>query len=169
MVTGRGRLVVLGHSRGAARFPRPRHRRGLFDTVEAWSLKSVRATLQAEILHTATTGGRRLRSPTGFGDLPMGDPGVQFLLSRGYALEETARMSFLRLPADAAALEQLFARATDAAGERFSLVYWIRKTPTDRVGLSRSPNYRFPTIGPGPCSNSTRWCWPSSAGIGSAC
>ena len=105
----------------------------LSDMVESVSLESGRATLQVEILHTATGGGERLRSPTGFGDLPMGDPGVQFLLSRGYALEQTARMSFLQLPADAAALERLFARAADAAGERYSLVYWTGRTPTDRV------------------------------------
>ncbi len=105
----------------------------LFDTVEAMSLQSGRETLQAEILHTATTGGRRLRSPTGFGDLPMNDPGVQFLTARGYALEQTARVSFLRLPVDDAALAQLFARATAAAGERYSLVSWTGETPRSRI------------------------------------
>lgn len=105
----------------------------LFETVESLSLEAGRATLQSEILHTATVGGERLPSPTGFGDLPMSDPGVRFLLARGYALEQTARVSFLGLPVDDVALERLLARATRAAGDDYSLVCWTGSTPGDRI------------------------------------
>ena len=105
----------------------------LFETVESVSRSAGRAILQSEILHTATIGGDRLPSPTGFGDLPVSDPGVRFLLARGYVLEQTARVSFLRLPADDVALEKLFARATRAAGDDYSLVSWMGRTPGDRI------------------------------------
>ena len=55
----------------------------LFDRVESLAATSGRQILQAEAMHTATAGGDRLPCPTGFGDLPMGDPGVRFLLRRG--------------------------------------------------------------------------------------
>ena len=105
----------------------------LFDVVETLALDAGRAILQSETLHTATAGGDRLPSPTGFGDLPMSDPGVRFLRARGYLLEQTARVSFLRLPVDDVTLGPLFAHASAAAGEAYTLVSWTGRTPADRT------------------------------------
>jgi len=105
----------------------------LFDRVQELALDAGRPTLQAEALHTSAPGGERLPSPTGYGDLPIGDPGVRFLTHRGYRLEQIERVSFLRLPADAAALEQTFAAARAAAGDQYSLVSWTGRTPPERI------------------------------------
>ena len=51
--------------------------------------------LQSDQMHTASPGGRRLASPTGFGDVPADDPGVRFFVRHGYALEMVARISSL--------------------------------------------------------------------------
>jgi len=101
----------------------------LFSRVEELAIASGRPTVQVEAVHTATRGGARLPSPTGFGDLPMADPGVRFLTRRGYRLEQIERASRLPLPLDLAAVRQEFAKAKDAAGESYSLVYWTGATP----------------------------------------
>jgi GNAT superfamily N-acetyltransferase len=46
--------------------------------------------------------GERLPSPTGFGTVPIDNPEVQFLLGRGYRLEQVVRGSRLALPLDVA-------------------------------------------------------------------
>ena len=105
----------------------------LFDRVQELALESGRPTLQAEALHTTAPGGKRLAAPTGYGDLPISDPGVRFLTRHGYRLEQIERVSFLSLPTDAAALEQAFTAARAAAGERYALVSWIGRTPPERI------------------------------------
>ena len=72
----------------------------LFATVEELAAASGRPTLQVEAMHTTTAGGERLPSPTGFGELPAADPGVQFLTHRGYRLEQIERASMVTLPMD---------------------------------------------------------------------
>jgi len=54
------------------------------------------------IAHAASRDapGGRLDSPTGFGGLPLGNPEVQFLLGRGYRLEQVERASRLPLPTE---------------------------------------------------------------------
>jgi GNAT superfamily N-acetyltransferase len=100
----------------------------LFERVEHLAIASGRPTLQAEALHTATVGGRRLPSPTGHGDLPAADPGVEFLTHRGYRLEQIERVSFLDLPLDRAA-RQTYVQARAFAGDRYSLIHWAGATP----------------------------------------
>jgi GNAT superfamily N-acetyltransferase len=105
----------------------------LFDLVEKLALESGRPILQSEILHTAAPGGQRLPSPTGIGDLPLSDPGVQFLLRKGYRLEQTERFSFLNLPLDAAYLKQAYQKAVLASGEAYRIRSWSGPTPPDRI------------------------------------
>ena len=105
----------------------------LFDLVEALALESGRPILQSEILHTCPPGGQRLPSPTGIGDLPMSDPGVQFLLRRGYRLEQTERFSFLDLPLEPVTLEQAYQAAVSASGAQYRIRAWSGPTPQDRI------------------------------------
>ena len=105
----------------------------LFSMVESISVAAGRPILQSEILHTATPGGDRLPSPTGYGDLPISDPGVRFLTARGYQLEQTARVSFLDLPADSSALDLAYRAARAAAGDQYALVSWSGHTPAERI------------------------------------
>ena len=101
----------------------------LFDCVETLALESGRPIVQSEVLHTARTGGERLPSPTGFGDLSMADDGVVFLRRRGYRLEQIERISFLHLPVNEALLENAFRAARDAAGDQYEVVAWTGRTP----------------------------------------
>lgn len=105
----------------------------LYRTIEEIAMASGRPTMQVETLHTATPGGRRLPSPTGFGDLPAADPGARFLLQRGYRLEQIERVSFLDLPIDPAATRAAMQAASAAAGAEYSLMHWAGRTPADRV------------------------------------
>ncbi|MET0864259.1 MAG: GNAT family N-acetyltransferase [Nakamurella sp.] len=115
----------------------PEHRdRGigsaLFHHVEELALGSGRPVLQSEVMHTGTEGGERIASPTGIGDLPADDPGVRFLLRRGYRLEQTERLSFLDLPLDPGKLERRLQAAQRAAGPEYALVDWSGPTPPER-------------------------------------
>ena len=105
----------------------------LFERVEALALQSGRPVLQAQALHGAAAGGERLPSPTGFGDLPMTDPGVQFLLHRGYRLEQVDRISFLTLPVDREALQRITAAGAARVAPEYRLVGWSGRTPADRT------------------------------------
>jgi GNAT superfamily N-acetyltransferase len=105
----------------------------LFDRVETLALDAGRTVLQAHAMHTATEGGERLPSPTGFGDLPMEDPGVRFLLRRGYRLEQVERMSVLPLPVDRDALQRIVDEGAARVAPEYRLVTWSGRTPAERV------------------------------------
>lgn len=105
----------------------------LFAEVENLAIASGRPTLQVEAMHTTTNGGERLACPTGFGDLPITDPGVQFLTHRGYRLEQIERASMLALPLDSASIDRAFDQAIAAAGDTYSLLSWTGATPQQWV------------------------------------
>lgn len=71
----------------------------LADAVEEASAAAGRFVAQSEPIHDAAAGGAPIPSPTGFGSVPAADPGVRFLLGRGYTLEQVQRVSVLQLPA----------------------------------------------------------------------
>jgi hypothetical protein len=71
--------------------------------------------------------------PTGYGTVSLDDPGVRFLVNRGYALEQVRRISFLGLPVDAARLDGLEQNARRAAGPEYTLVQWAGNTPGHRL------------------------------------
>ncbi len=105
----------------------------LFDRVESLALQSGRPVVQTEALHSAAGGGERLPSPTGSGDLAMSDPGVRFLLQRGYRLEQVERISFLSLPVDVAALERILSAGLARVQGDYRTVSWTGRTPPERV------------------------------------
>ena len=90
-----------------------------------------RGVLQSTQPHTATAGGSRIAAPTGFGDLPAGDPGVRFLLRNGYALELVARICVLDLAGsrDAVALQRRLAE--QHAGPGYRVHTWTGDCPPE--------------------------------------
>lgn len=71
--------------------------------------------------------GDRLDSPTGFGSVPLADPGVMFLRGHGWSLEQVERSSRLPLPVDdiAERLEKALARS----GPDYRVQTWTGRTP----------------------------------------
>jgi GNAT superfamily N-acetyltransferase len=109
----------------------------LLEVLESRAARAGHTTLQAEVIHTSTAGGRRLAPPTGFGELPADDPGARFLTRHGYRLEQIARISTLPLPADPGRLDALGDRARDASGPDYRVVDWVGPTPERwRAGLA---------------------------------
>lgn len=101
----------------------------LFDHLEGLACRAGYGIVQLYATHTSTAGGDRLASPTGFGDLPANDPGVRFLLARGYGLQQVSRVSALDLPVDPATLDALHQAAQTSAGPDYRIVHWTGRTP----------------------------------------
>lgn len=101
----------------------------LADHVEALAAVDDRRSSQVYATHTTIDGGERLPSPTGFGDLPMADPGVRFLLGRGYRLEQVERTSVLDLPVAPETLAGMERDAQARAGGDYRLTGWEGATP----------------------------------------
>ena len=76
------------------------------------------------ISYAVATGddGDRLPAPTGFGSLPLASPGVQFLLHRGYRLEQVVRASRLALPSTG---------ALPPVPDDYRLHYWSGHIPVE--------------------------------------
>jgi GNAT superfamily N-acetyltransferase len=109
----------------------PEHRgRGigaaLYDRVAEVAEQHGRTTLQAYSL-ARQVDGPRLESPTGFGSVPLADPGVRFLLARDFKLEQVERSSKLVLPV--ADLASRLASATAASGPDYRVHTWVGSTP----------------------------------------
>lgn len=101
----------------------------LFDHLEGEARASGRPIVQGGGMHLSDIEGERLESPTGFGSLPKEEPGVRFLLKRGYSLEQVYRVSFLHLPIDPATLDAHLATAMERAGDEYRVQTWIGDTP----------------------------------------
>lgn len=80
-----------------------------------------RSVAQSQLIHTSLEGGERVPSPTGFGDLPAADPGVRFLLDRGYDLEMVVRVSSLDL-----------GDVPEIPDSDYRLLTWTGDTPENR-------------------------------------
>jgi GNAT superfamily N-acetyltransferase len=113
----------------------------LVDHIERLAGEAGYTTFQVQAAHTSTSGEPRLASPTGFGDLPRNDPGVRFLLKRGYRLQQINRISFLHLPIDSAVLVERRAEAEAKAGPDYRVLAWTDPTPerwVDDIALLNS-------------------------------
>lgn len=105
----------------------------LFDHLEGLATDAGYGIFQTYATHTSTEGGERLPSPTGFGTLPAADPGVRFMVRRGYRLEQVSRISAVKLPVDHGVLVALRQTAQDAAGSDYRIVSWLGRTPEEWI------------------------------------
>lgn len=96
---------------------------GLLDLVETESRAVGRSVMQIGAVHEAISG-EMLPAPTGFGEVPLGDPAVRFLRKHGYALEQVYRISTLPLPVDEATLQGFEAEAWTRAGDDYRIHVW---------------------------------------------
>lgn len=103
----------------------------LLDHVEGIGRAAGAPALQSFVAHSVVAGGDRIASPTGYGDLPAGDPGVRFLRAHGFVLEQVARISVLELAGLEARLAELRAAAQAAAGHEYRLHTWQGPTPAE--------------------------------------
>ncbi len=103
----------------------------LFERLCSMSEADGRSVLQSYCIHKSVEGGATLPSPTGFGSVPRDTPETQFLLKRGFALEQVERISRLELPVDAATFAASLAAATGSAGDDYRLVRWSGRTPDE--------------------------------------
>lgn len=114
----------------------PYRRRGIGEALlaqaEALTAWIGRPVLQSELPHTPITGGVRVPSPTGFGDVSAEDPGVRFLQQHGFQLEMVARISQLDLATAAATVAEQRQLAEAHAGADYRVVTWAGPAPTDR-------------------------------------
>lgn len=111
--------------------PEDRHRgigSALLDRLEAIARENGRTVLHAYAI-AKELPGERLPSPTGFGSVPLADPGVGFLRDRGWTLEQVERSSRLDLPVAADVLDAHLARASAASGPDYRVHTWIDRTP----------------------------------------
>ncbi len=105
----------------------------LLGRTESYALGLGRDVLQTDQPHTPVQGGPRIASPTGFGDVSADDPGVRFLVAKGYELEMVARISSLDLSGAATVVDSHRRRAQEHAGADYRVLTWIGRTPEDRV------------------------------------
>ncbi len=140
VAVGRGIVTTRPHSPGSGAYVQVDvlpGRRGqgigaaLLDAAVAAAAELGETTLKAQVQHVAVTGGDRLASPTGFGDVPAVDPGVRFLRSRGWALEQVTRISLLETDRLADRLDGLRADAQAASGEAYGVRSWVGPTPDE--------------------------------------
>lgn len=87
-----------------------------------------RTVVQVGAVHEAIDG-EMLPSPTGFGQVPLDDPGVRFLLKRGFVLEQIYRVSWLPLPVEEQTLHRHETDAWAKAGPDYRLHLWQGPTP----------------------------------------
>lgn len=103
----------------------PYRNRGIGTAIADHLEQLARAAGRSKIISYAVareTAGERLPAPTGFGSLPLDNPGVQFLLGRGFTLEQVVRGSRLALP---------FAGAMPPVPDDYRLRYWAGPVPPE--------------------------------------
>lgn len=102
--------------------------RALADCLESFALADGRTTWYVYAV-SPDGPGSRVAAPTGFGSIPHDNREVQFLLHRGYRLEQVVRGSRLALPGASAHISTLLAEATQAAGPHYRVQGWAGPTP----------------------------------------
>ncbi len=103
----------------------------LMEIVEAEARKLDKTIVQGNGTHLQVSGGTDIVPPTGFGSVNTADPGVRFLHKHGYTLEQIARGSTIRLPADPVLLAQSRAAADAKAGPDYRVLTWEGPTPAE--------------------------------------
>lgn len=103
--------------------------RALADAVEALAVAEGKAKAVTYVVSPDDGSDDRLASPTGFGSVPRANAEVQFLLVRGYSLEQVERASRIALPVPAAELADRLAEATARSGPDYAIRSWVNGVP----------------------------------------
>ncbi len=151
MVTTRPHLVGAGVHLGVDVLPEHRGQgigTALLHEVEDVASTTGERILKVAVSHSTSDEGERLASPTGFGELPVDDPGVRFLLRHGYGLEQVVRISVLDTEGLADRLPALLAEAEGTAGPEFRRHGWIGPTPSEWVEDMATLRTRMSTDAP---------------------
>jgi GNAT superfamily N-acetyltransferase len=139
LTVGRAMITTRPHTPGAGAYLTvdvlPEHRRrgigsALLDASEAAATAVGEMVLKVSREHSTTTPGPRLAAPTGFGDVPESDAGVQLLLRRGYVLEQVVRISLLDTAGLAGRLDELQS-STGIVDDGYRLITWEGPTPRE--------------------------------------
>jgi len=131
----------------------------LFEQLHTMAVAEGRTAQQAYVLHKIAEGGPRLASPNGFGSVPRNNAETQFLLQRGFVLEQVARISRLDLPLDDAALSASIAMATHAAGTDYRVTLWTGRTPEQWISDIAMLHQRMSTDAPSAGMEFTEETW----------
>lgn len=129
----RGTKLVWAAVEVLRRFRRRGIGGALYDRLEDIAVAAGRSVVQGFVMQGASESVDRIVAPTGFGSVPRDDDASQFLLARGFALEQVARLCRLELPADPGVLGRLVDRATADAGARYRLHFWAGRTPPEHL------------------------------------
>ncbi|GAB3537689.1 GNAT family N-acetyltransferase [Arthrobacter tecti] len=103
----------------------------MLDQLEDISRQAGRPIIQSAVLHTAHTSGPSVAASSGFGSVPATDPGVRFLIIRGYRLKQIKRVSFLEAGQDSRELTAHQHNAERIAGPDYELKLWTGATPSE--------------------------------------
>ncbi|MEQ1736988.1 MAG: GNAT family N-acetyltransferase, partial [Rhodoglobus sp.] len=129
-------------------------RRGIGRALADASEEHARSLGRTRLLTYAVSAdvpGERLIPPTGAGSVPLAAREVQFLLARGWRLEQIARGSRFPLPIDAADVAARRADAERHAGDAYRIHTWTGPTPdrwvTDQAMLFTRMSTEEPTAG----------------------
>jgi GNAT superfamily N-acetyltransferase len=104
----------------------------LLAEVEAETRAAGRPVLQVGAVHEAIAESEMLPAPTGFGAVPLADPGFRFLQHHGFQLEQVYRISTVELPVAAEVLATYEEQARAKAGDEYRVLTWHGDTPADR-------------------------------------
>jgi GNAT superfamily N-acetyltransferase len=101
----------------------------MLEMITTASTTAGRPVLMTGVTHEAIPNSEMLPAPTGFGALPLADPGVRFLQKHGFALEQVYRLSQLALPVTEDVLAGYETEAWAKAGDDYRIVTWSGATP----------------------------------------
>lgn len=121
---------------------------GLYDRLDELCAEGGRTIQQGYFIHKPSDDSQQLPSPTGFGSIPLDNPGTRFLLARGFALEQVERISRLPLPVDDTEFAALLGSALTAAGGEYRLVRWTGRTPEKWIADMARLHQRMSTDAP---------------------
>ncbi len=120
----------------------------LLQVVENQAREVNKPVLQVGVLHEPFPDSDMLTPPTGFGAVPMADPGARFLQKHGYTLEQVYRVSVVDLPVPEDILANYEAEAWRKAGDDYRIHVWTGDSPEQwRADLANLVS-RLPTDAP---------------------
>jgi GNAT superfamily N-acetyltransferase len=131
----------------------------IFDRLHAMGVADGRTVEQADVIHPRANSEDLVPSPTGFGAVPRNNPETQFLLKRGFALEQVERISRLAFPVDETLFATALAAAQEAAGADYRVIQWTGRTPDRWLAAVAMLHQRMSTDAPSAGLELTEEAW----------